>query len=51
MARMHKNAAIVALANKLLCIAWTVLRHGKMFGIRPLCDGVILIGRQRILVR
>jgi transposase len=29
--RMHKNAAIVALANKLARIAWAVLRHGSKF--------------------
>ena len=32
-ARMHKNAAVVALANKLARIAWAVLRHGKTFSI------------------
>jgi len=32
-ARMHKNVAVVALANKLARIAWAVLRHGKTFGI------------------
>jgi transposase len=30
-ARMHKNAAVVALANKLARIAWAVLRHGRTF--------------------
>jgi hypothetical protein len=30
-AKVHKNAAIVALANKLARIAWAVLRHGTMF--------------------
>lgn len=29
--RIHKNAAVVALANKLARIAWGVLRHGKAF--------------------
>lgn len=33
MARMHKNAAVVALANRLARIAWAVLRHGKTFSI------------------
>lgn len=33
MARMHKNAAVVALANKLARMAWAVLRHGTTFGI------------------
>jgi transposase len=33
MARMHKNAAVVALANKLARIAWAVLRHGESFSI------------------
>jgi transposase len=30
--RMHKNAAVVALANKLARIVWVVLRQGKTFG-------------------
>jgi hypothetical protein len=30
---MHKNAVVVALANKLARIAWAVLRHGETFGI------------------
>jgi transposase len=30
-ARVHKNAAVVALANKLARIAWAVLRHGNKF--------------------
>ena len=29
--RVHKNVAVVALANKLARIAWAVLRHGKTF--------------------
>ena len=29
--RMHKNAAVVALANKLARIVWVVLRQGKTF--------------------
>lgn len=33
MARMHKNAAVVALANRLARIAWAVLRHGTTFCI------------------
>lgn len=32
-ARMHKNAVVVALANKLARMAWAVLRHGKSFRI------------------
>jgi transposase len=32
-ARMHKNAVVVALANKLARIAWAVLRHGESFSI------------------
>jgi transposase len=31
LARMHKNAAVVALANKLARIAWAVLRHNETF--------------------
>jgi hypothetical protein len=31
MARVHKNAAVVAPANKLARIAWAVLRHGETF--------------------
>jgi transposase len=30
-ARMHKNAAVVALANKLARIVWAVLRHNETF--------------------
>ena len=30
-ARMHKNAAVVALANKLARMAWAVLRHDEPF--------------------
>ena len=30
-ARVHKNAATVALANKLARIAWAVLRRGEPF--------------------
>lgn len=30
-ARMHKNAAVVALANKLARMAWAVIRQGKNF--------------------
>jgi transposase len=33
MARMHKNAAVVALANKLARMAWAVLRHTETFRI------------------
>ena len=31
MQRVHKNVAVVALANKLARIAWSVLRHNKTF--------------------
>src|SRR5215469_14887588 len=31
MQRMHKNAAVVALANKLARIVWVVLRRGEVF--------------------
>jgi transposase len=31
--RMHKNAAVVALANKLARMAWAVLRHDETFRI------------------
>jgi len=31
LARIHKNAAVVALANKLARIAWAVLRRGQAF--------------------
>jgi hypothetical protein len=31
LARVHKNAAVVALANKLARIAWTVLRRKETF--------------------
>jgi transposase len=33
LARMHKNAAVVALANKLARIAWAIIRQGKTFSI------------------
>jgi hypothetical protein len=33
MARRHKNAVVVALANKLARIAWAVLCHGTTFAI------------------
>lgn len=29
--RAHKNTVVVALANKLVCIAWAVLAHGRVF--------------------
>lgn len=32
-ARMHKNAVVVALANKLARMAWAVLHHGEKFAI------------------
>ena len=31
MARVHKNTAVVALANKLARIVWAVLRKGEAF--------------------
>jgi transposase len=31
MKRVHKNVAVVALANKLARIAWAVLRRGEEF--------------------
>ena len=31
MERVHRNAAVVALANKLARIAWVILRQGKVF--------------------
>ena len=31
MQRVHKNAAVVALANKLARIVWAVLRHGGTY--------------------
>jgi transposase len=33
MTRVHKNVAVVALANKLARIAWAVLRRGEAFGV------------------
>jgi transposase len=36
LARMHKNAATVALANKLARIAWAVLRRGESFNAAKL---------------
>jgi transposase len=33
LARMHKNAVVVALANKLARMAWAVIRQGKTFNI------------------
>jgi hypothetical protein len=29
---VHKNAAVVALANKLARIVWVILRRGEEFG-------------------
>ena len=34
--RVHKNAAVVALANKLARVAWAVLRHGGTFNAKAL---------------
>ena len=34
--RVHKNAATVALANKLARIAWAVLRRGETFNAAKL---------------
>jgi transposase len=36
LARAHKNVAIVALANKLARVAWTVLRRGEKFAAKGL---------------
>jgi transposase len=36
LARVHKNVAVVALANKLARIAWAVLRHGEKFAAKGL---------------
>ncbi len=46
--RMHKNAAVVALANKLARIVWAVLRQGEAFDATAAsADGLIEIGRLR----
>jgi transposase len=34
-ARLHRNKAASALANKLAGIAWSVLRNGKAFDVNP----------------
>jgi len=34
--RVHRNAAVVALANKLARIVWAVLRTGQSFNARAL---------------
>jgi hypothetical protein len=36
LARVHKNVAVVALANKLARIAWGVLRRGEKFAAKGL---------------
>ena len=36
LARVHKNVAVVALANKLARIAWAVLRRGEKFAAKAL---------------
>lgn len=36
LARVHKNVAVVALANKLARIVWAVLRHGEKFAAKGL---------------
>lgn len=36
LARVHKNVAIVALANKLARVAWAVLRRGEKFAAKGL---------------
>ena len=38
LARMHKNAAVVALANKLARVAWAVLRTGERFDANAASD-------------
>ncbi len=35
LARVQKNAAVVALANKLARIVWVVLRRGEAFDATP----------------
>jgi transposase len=37
---MHKNAAVVALANKLARIAWVVLRQGAVFDAAATANAV-----------
>jgi transposase len=36
LARVHRNVAVVALANKLARIAWAVLRRGGKFNVNAL---------------
>jgi hypothetical protein len=50
MAKRHKNATVVALANKLALIAWTVLRHGEA-SVSPSRGRCNWIRRLRIVMR
>jgi hypothetical protein len=36
LAHTHSNVAIVALGNKLACIAWAVTRRGEKFAVKGL---------------
>jgi transposase len=38
--RLHRNVLVVALANKLARIAWSVLAHGRAFEARKIADAV-----------
>ena len=42
LARAHKNTVIVALANKLARIAWSVLAHGRDFEARKIPEAAVL---------
>ena len=37
LARVHRNVAVVALANKLARIAWAVLRRGESLAVKEVC--------------
>ncbi len=39
--RAHGNVAVVALANKIARIAWSVLRRGETYAPRPLHTEVV----------
>jgi transposase len=36
--RLHRNVLAIALANKLACIAWSVLAHGRSFEASKLAE-------------